>query len=431
MADGPKLTRRGLLGSTVLIGVADAVSCRDDVTTNPVPPSALAQFYTIVERVPPPDPLPYFIHDPAMCRTPSGVLIVAAPSWHETIAKVPASADRFETYIARSADGGRTWRRVATLPYSDVEPFVFNGGVYMFVQKRQFGGINLVRGDESGSTWSDPVHIPLQPRGAPPSASPPDWYWSCGTPLVVHRGRLLVAMNSRNFETGGVVVIGADTTKDLMDPSAWTMSNEVMRPDTPPSLVGPRLHADAQDAWYEPNLVLVGDRVRVLLRTSLDSQAATGVAMVCDLTDSDQGLALAFTRYASIPGMQNKVAILFDPDSRLFWMLSNLAVDSEEVIFDWAAIKKNGFFVDGGNDRRFLMLWYSLDALNWFPAGCVARTSNPRQSFMNTAVAIDGDDFIFISRTSIDGLTQHDADVVTFHRVTSFRSLAMNLFPVM
>ena len=36
---------------------------------------------------------------------------------------------------------------------------------------------------------------------------------------------------------------------------------------------------------------------------------------------------------------------------------------------------------------------------------------------------------VLISRTSKDAPNQHDADLVTFHRVGGFRSLALNLYP--
>ncbi len=43
---------------------------------------------------------------------------------------------------------------------------------------------------------------------------------------------------------------------------------------------------------------------------------------------------------------------------------------------------------------------------------------------------IDGDDLLILSRTSSsEAGSQHDADLVTFHRVRNFRSLALNLLP--
>ncbi len=189
------------------------------------------------------------------------------------------------------------------------------------------------------------------------------------------------------------------------------------------------LNPEAQDWWLEPNIVLVNGRVRVLLRTILDGYASTSLAAVCELAYGASGMELRFVQLAAMAGGQNKFFLMTDPETGMFWMLSNLAADSQEMVFDWKAIRSRGFFSGGGNDRRFLMLSYSVDALNWFPAGCVARASNPRQSFMYPSAAIAGDDIVLVSRTSVDGRDQHDADLVTFHRITGFRSLAMNLYP--
>jgi len=76
------------------------------------------------------------------------------------------------------------------------------------------------------------------------------------------------------------------------------------------------------------------------------------------------------------------------------------------------------------------MLWYACDALNWFPAGCIAIAEKLTQSFMYPSIVIDGDDLAIISRTSLHAIDQHDADLVTFHRVCDFRSLAMDIWPV-
>ncbi len=70
------------------------------------------------------------------------------------------------------------------------------------------------------------------------------------------------------------------------------------------------------------------------------------------------------------------------------------------------------------------MLYYGLDGLNWFQAGCIAMSKNPLQSFMYTVPVVDGDDLLIISRSSQNAPNQHDADTVTFHRVHDFRTLA-------
>ena len=46
---------------------------------------------------------------------------------------------------------------------------------------------------------------------------------------------------------------------------------------------------------------------------------------------------------------------------------------------------------------------------------------------MYPSAVIDNDDLVVLSRTSRDAADQHDADLCTIHRVSNFRSLAMDL----
>lgn len=80
----------------------------------------------------------------------------------------------------------------------------------------------------------------------------------------------------------------------------------------------------------------------------------------------------------------------------------------------------------GGNDRRFLMLLYGLDGLNWFQADCEAQAGKISQSFMS---ARPDNDLAIIARSSINTPIQHDADHATFLRVKNFHSLALKLIP--
>lgn len=126
-----------------------------------------------------------------------------------------------------------------------------------------------------------------------------------------------------------------------------------------------------------------------------------------------------------------KFCIVKDETTGLFWMTGNLAVDGQDIFAfnDPAEHREDGPYngAIGGNDRRFLMLFYGLDGLNWFQAGCIARAPRLAQSFMYPAHIIDGDDLLVVARSSIGGDNRHDADTCTFHRVQKFREHAMNL----
>lgn len=183
--------------------------------------------------------------------------------------------------------------------------------------------------------------------------------------------------------------------------------------------------------WLEPNVVNVNGHLRLLSRCVIDEYSTASICGICDLTDDGKDMNLKFTQFAALPGAQNKFFILHDNVSNLFWMLSNMPTDSQRFFVDRDKLLSIGYHGGPGNERRILMLYYSRDALNWFQAGCASMWPSPLQAFMYPSVAIYGNDIVFVSRTSCEAQNQHDADLVTFHRIPNFRSLAMNIFPDM
>ncbi len=386
-------------------------------------PAPLAQDFTVAAHIPN-DGNYYYMHDPGMTMLPSGKVLVAAPCLGESTTGAQNVDHSVRVFIARSSDGGQTWDTVATLPYSDATPFVSGGRLFMFVQKKKWENVSLVTSTDDGTTWSDPV---ILFSGV---------YWNCHTSMAIERGKIHWALQTDDptYTQSGLVVISGDVSKDLMAPASWQMSEKAAHPGTPPAIVPANVQKPAWwggnvDEWLEPNVVSVNGRMRVLLRTIIDGYGTAGATVVCDFDDATAPGQTTFSQFYPMPCGQNKFFILKDAPSRLFWMLGNLPADSQAQIFDWNAVRADGHFLPGpGNDRRFLMLFYSVDALNWFPAGCVARADGLGHSFMYPAADVDGDDLVLIARSSINGQSQHDADAVTFHRVKNFRALAMNLY---
>lgn len=179
----------------------------------------------------------------------------------------------------------------------------------------------------------------------------------------------------------------------------------------------------------EGNVIEVAGRLRVLARAVIDKQGTANMAAVFDLQDRKGELGIGFTQLAALPGGQCKFFIVHDPQSNLYWMASNVPANSQGWVEYETAELADGRKTSPGNDRRFMMLWYVCDAMNWFPAGCIARAEKLSQSFMNPVLAIDGGDLAVLSRTSLDSGSFHDSDMLTFHRVKDFRSLAMDIWP--
>lgn len=422
------ISRRTLLGSGIgalaATGAGTPSHATQDSQTGEAasfPPDAacwarpLAQDYTVAFRSRVPG---RGIDGVGIAKMPDGMLVATIPA---------VLAEGWACVIVQSTDGGQRWGRpVAKLPCHTVTPFMHQGKLYLFAdpwgERRRFIDMTLLQSDDAGRTWSDPVTVA---EGT---------LWNCQTGMAILNNRLYWAVDDRSLGPArrGHRVLAGDLSGDLMNPDAWRISNFVPFPGLPESLLNPKMTGSyPSNPMLEPNVLNVNGRLRVLSAVKPPLQATTNLAAVFDIADDGEKLELSFTQFHPMPGGQVKFCVVWDDVSKMFWATVNLAVDGQDQFqFEDPAEHRDSQPYPGGiggNDRRFLMLMYGVDGLNWFPAGCVARAGRLGQSFMYASQVIDGDDLAIIARSSVDGQNRHDADTATFHRVRNFRSLAMNL----
>lgn len=358
----------------------------------------LAQDYTIAAEVP---SLGYFVHDPGMIRLPNGDFLSFSPCW-----KRPAGVGKREdahVIVTRSQDGGKTWERMPDLPYAEATPFLAQDKLYLFTQPRQHQDVYFMRSDDNGESWTEPVKVFEGP------------YWNCQTNFVEKDGYLYWALDKRHQ---GTVAIAGDLSMDLLDPEAWRMSNFLepvmtppeFRPDGTKRYPTEEEQARFRDWNLEGNLMNVDGQIRIAARVNPNPGGTPSLATLFDVTDEDGELQLTYDQHYPWPGGQTKFDIVQDPTTKLFWMACNVA----------AGPNKKGF----APDRRYLMLYFGHDGMNWMPAGCIAFAPTPSQSFMYPSMVIDGDDLVVLSRTGRESGHFHDANLSTFHRIKDFRSLA-------
>ena len=382
--------------------------------------SPLAQDFVIAAQVP--DPVRYFFHDPDLTRLDDGTLLLAAPQWHR-----PGWDHSRRLRLLRSDDGGLTWVELPGLPYEEATPFVLDGQLLMFVQEKCHKDFLVVSSDDRGpdldrsrdghrGSHLEYLHVPgSAPRGAlldnglrpaQPGATAErrcsEWIGACH-PWIREHGRFPISCGSRRSRPA--------MTRDLF-----------------PDGNRPQLSGGWRDplVWLEPNTVEVCGRIRAFCRCVFDEYAAAHVAAVFDY--DPEAHQLSFTQFAAWPGAQCKFYVIHDHSASMYWMLSNLITNSQDLLGWGERMRESGYHGGPGNERRWLYLHYSIDCLNWFPAGCVARwPDNVYRSFMYPSAVVDGDDFVVLSRTSRDSGDQHDADLCTIHRIRNYRSLAMDL----
>ncbi|MBM3859821.1 MAG: exo-alpha-sialidase [Verrucomicrobia bacterium] len=358
---------------------------------------------------------------PGLVRLADGKLMAAVP--------VNPGGKGWICHIVQSNDGGGSWGQpVAQLPYCSAVPWEHAGRLYLFAFPRWGGDMLLLHSGDGGRTWSKPVTL-FEGR-----------FWNCQTGTAIRDNWLYWSPDDfvgKGHQRGPRVVAG-DLSANLMDPKSWRISNHVPFPGLPESLLNPGIRgSDPSQRMLEPNVLNVGGRLRVLATVKPPLQATTNLAAVFDVADDGENIELPFTQFHPMPGGQLKFCVIRDDVSQLFWATVNLAADGQHrfEFKDLDEFSRRGRGQPyhergggrGGNDRRFLMLMYGLDGLNWFPAGCVARAGRLRQSFMYASPAVDGNDLVMVSRSSVDAHSRHDADYCTFHRVRNFRRLAMNL----
>jgi hypothetical protein len=382
----------------------------------------LAQDYTVVFHNPNPE---FYVEGPGLAHLDDGSFVGVVPVVPREQWSAERRATQSVTHIMRSTDGGQTWQAASDLPYYSAVPWVHKGTLYLFANK---GGAKvrnddllLLRSVDGGKTWSPPVTLFT------------GHFWNCHTGMVLRNDRLYWAVDDLSLgNKRGPCVLAGDLSGDPMMPQAWRLSKPVPFPGVPDAMTNPKL-ASLSSQYLEPNVIELGGHVRVLATVKPKRQSTAGLAAVFDVDDDGTKLDLKFTQYHPMPGGQLKFCVLWDESSSMFWATANLVVDSQGVNDWWSKAEKQGVVRYasglGGNDRRFLMLLYGIDGLNWFQAGCIAQAPKISQSFMYARPVIDGDDLAIIARSSVNAPNQHDADYATFHRVKGFRKLALKLTP--
>ncbi|TDU66036.1 hypothetical protein EI77_03773 [Prosthecobacter fusiformis] len=406
----PVLFRLGFLALPLLLNALPQIGTAAE---------PLAQDFSIVWHNPNPEA---YVEGPGLVRLDDGSLLAVVPvvpreEWSEE-----RRQEQSLTHILRSTDKGETWQLLTDLPYYSAVPWTDKGTLYLFANKggpknARNADLLLLRSSDGGQSWSAPVTLF---KGN---------LWNCHTAMVQRDRKLYWAIDDLSYgKERGPRLVAGDLSRDPMDPKAWRLSDVVKFKPAPAELSDPRFKA-MQDQWLEPNVVEIGGRIRVLAALKVRRPTVSGLCALFDATDDGAKLDLKFTQYSAMPGGHLKFCVIYDEVSELYWATTNMATDSQDIAGFQEAARKKGHFRASANDRRFLMLHYSLDGLNWFQAGCIAQAAKLSQSFMYARPVIDGDDLAIIARSSINAPHQHDADHATFHRVSNFRKLALNLVP--
>ena len=311
------------------------------------------------------------------------------------------------TRVFRSEDRGKTWEHLTDIEgafWSTV--FVHRGELYLLGANRHHGNVVIRRSRDGGRSWTEP-------RDGSTGLLRVGEFHCAPVPVVVHAGRVWRGMEDAGGGTQwGVryraMVMSAAEGADLLRAESWTFSNIVER--------NPAWLGGAFNAWLEGNVVVTPEgRIVDVLR--VDAKRPGEVAAIVQV--SDDGKVATFDPkdgFVEFPGGTKKFTIRFDPVSKKYWALSNVIGPGDEG-------------TPAAGTRNTLALVASEDLRKW-EVRCVIlhHPDRAKHGFQYVDWQFDGEDIVAACRTAYDdgeggAHSAHDADYLTFHRVSGFRTL--------
>lgn len=369
-----------------------------------------------------PNPDSIYLYTPAIAEGFGGRFVVAVDYGGPGTYSLDGPKSDFGDYkagnqirVLLSDDKGKTWRETpARIPMMHEILFKAGGSLYMIGHS---GRLLITRSDDNGETWSEPAVLCPEPR----------WHQSC-TAVDVYDGKVTLVYEKwvaekHKWPGVGPVLMQAREDTDLTDPSNWKFS-ELYNPDDDMEAARPSgipVNAPGAPGMLETNVIRVHNPANPFYdatgkSVALLARASTGFpdigVMLKGYEREDGSLSIGRFRknegevyFVHIPGGDLKFHILYDPESRLYWLLHSQ--------------------IDGRmNYRRRLALSYSPDLLRWTFAGLVAVGPTDHSARHYATMIQDGDDLFIVSRSGDErARTAHDGNIVTFHRIKDFRKL--------
>lgn len=319
-----------------------------------------------------------------------------------------------QTVVFRSRDQGLTWIRLTEIQgqwWSTL--FVHGGALYLMGTSGENGFCVIRRSLDGGRTWT-------VPKDAQSGLLLADGKYHCApVPVVTHAGRLWRAMEDA-MGSGGwglhfhAFMMSAPEHADLLNAQNWTCSKRLGR--------NPEWLDGRFGGWLEGNAVVtpVGQIVDIL---RVDYRPQGGKAALIQI--SDDGRDASFNPEADFidfPGGAKKFTIRYDPRSQLYWTLSNYVPERHRSS-------------DPSRVRNTLALVNSPDLRRWTVRSIVLyHPDAEKHGFQYVDWQFEGEDLIAVSRTAYDdgqggAHNQHDANYMTFHRISRFRDFSATTVP--
>jgi len=381
------------------------------------------------------DPLKTAAYSPGLTRLSNGRLV--------------ATYNLGKGFIQTSDDHGKTWRMRGEFNMSHARPFEAGGSVYVLGQK---GDLAVMRSTDGGETWSEQVKLT---DGQKWHQAPCNVHYAGDKVyLVMERVDKPEGFDAWPVRHVAPVLMRASVYDDLTKRESWTFASELFFRDavdvddvryagipfygydpmkrvayakrnfSPPGWLETNVvqFVDPEHLWYDP----AGRTFHLYMRANTGMSNLGAIAKVVENDDgtittmlekAPSGKEMVFLQ---LPGGQMKFHILYDEQTKLYWLLSTQAIDT---MTKPEALSAERFGL-ADNERQRLVLHFSKNAVDWCFAGVVAIGDSPKQSRHYASMTIDGDDLHVLSRSGdADAKSAHDGNLITFHTVKNFREL--------
>lgn len=329
-----------------------------------------------------------YIGSPSILKAPNGDYIAT----HDLFGPGSPSTTSAESKVFVSKNRGASWKQTASFQdqfWSNL--FLQKNRICLMGTSAEYGRIVIRTSDDNGQSWSE-AHFLTNDSG----------YHTAPVPVVSKGGRIYRAFEFHPAGPWGsfqAFMMWAPESSDLTDPKSWSFTKRLSFP----------ANADG-NAWLEGNAVVGpdGSILDVLRVNNLERAAILRL-------DGDE---LKVQGFVDFPGGAKKFTIRFDPQTKLYWTLSNPALPGEPLAVSSPA-----------SVRNTLVVMSSPDLKTWTPRSIVLHHEDSVvHAFQYTDWQFDGADLIVVSRTAAEDAqgsahTYHDANYLTFHRVSNFRHL--------
>lgn len=419
----------------------------------------LANDYKVIYRVS--DPQNVYAYTPGIWVLESGRYVATddlggpgAPNTPEAAMAKPVAGGAVGQ-IFTSDDKGETWQRRAIRNFCHARPFEAGGKVYVL---GHCGNLVIYCSEDGGETWDEGHYL----------TAGESWHQSACNTWIEDGYVTLVMENIFNTEDEvrsgwniaslAPVVLRAKVTDDLTKRESWTFSNRVRFRDVveeddlemhgipfyptkkhvgeyPEDVFLTQMPGwlesnivrimDPKHYWYDPN----GKTFHIFMRAHT---AGTGYCcmMKAVITEEDGKEVITVMPevnpsgrkvvFLPMPGGQMRFHLLWDEQTRLYWLLSTQSTDSMTRKEQLSAERYN----IPCDERDRLQLSFSKNMVDWCFAGMVAKGDSEKQSRHYACMVIDGDDLLVTSRSGDkDTKSAHNTNMSTFHRIKNFRDL--------